>query len=380
MALALPSSLSRPLPILVSATALFLVLAACGDDEPDAAAPDDDAGTDDEAELVQVDYFLPFLRSIAFWPTHVAEEVGYFAEEGLSVESEATDGSSFVVQQVTAGSAEFGIAVAEPILLGAEQSDEFTSVYEFLTGNVFDLWVLDDSEVQQVSELPQGSQIIIEDLAGGDVPGLNVLLDRNGLTVGADVDYVPAGDNTALQAQMLADGEADAINISWNRRVGVELALLDQGIEMRCLTCDEAEALGSESVIVSNDFLEQNHDLVVGHGRALAKATLFGQTNPEAALEIMRTVNPEEHEDEEYTTLYFDRAIDIMTPRSPQDEYGWHDPDAWQRSMELLLVEDIPEGLSEPLDVSSLINNDLVAEYNDFDHDEVIQQAEEWSQ
>ena len=78
-----------------------------------------------DGEATKVAYLLPFRRSIAFWPVHLAEELGYFEEEGLSVASESTDGSSFVVQQVAADAAEFGIATSDPILLGFEQSPNF---------------------------------------------------------------------------------------------------------------------------------------------------------------------------------------------------------------------------------------------------------------
>jgi NitT/TauT family transport system substrate-binding protein len=297
----------------------------------------------------------------------------------LRVTSEATDGSSFVVQQVAANSAEFGIATAEPVLLGYEQNENFQSVYEFLTGNVFDTWVVADSPVQTLDDLEPGDAIAIKDLAGGEVPGLNVQLRGVGLEPDVDVEYVQFGENTGLGATLLADQEAAAMTISWNSLVGVDVALQESGIELRCITCDASTSLGSESVIVPNEFLEQNEDLVIAHGRALAKATLFGATNPEAALAIMNEVNPEEQVDAAYAEAYFTKAVEIMQPREPEGLYGWHDQDAWTRSMELLLAPDIPSGLPNEVDIDALVNNDLAEAYNEFDHDAVIQQAEEWT-
>lgn len=387
--------LSREGALLNLTAILGLVVAACGGGgggttttlqtaEPTTSveatttsSPDVSTSTSAAPAVTEVSYFLPFLRSIAFWPTHLAEELGYFEEEGLAVTSEATDGSSFVVQQVAAGNADFGIATADPVLLGFEQTQNVISVYEYLTGNVFDLWVLDSSPVQAIADL-DGQVVAVKDLAGGEIPQLNVLLKNAGLEPGVNVDLLPVGESAATAADALSNGDVSAFMVSWNSLVATRVALDAQGEQLRCITCNAELALGSEVVVVSADFLESNRDLVVGQGRALAKATLFGETNPDAALAIMATVNPEEQADPEFAAAYFDAAIFVTTPRQPTNLFGWHDVAAWERSMNNLLAPDVPTALSGEVDLSVLINNDLVEEYNDFDHDAVIRQANEY--
>jgi NitT/TauT family transport system substrate-binding protein len=325
----------------------------------------------------EVAYLLPFLRSIAFWPVHVAEEVGYFEEEGLSVASEATDGSSFVVQQVAAGNAEFGIATADPVLLGYNSSPTFQLVYDFLTGNVFDLWTVADSGVASIADL-DGKVVAVKDLSGGEVPGLEIALEKAGLTPGGNVQIQPIGEEPAIQAEALRSGQVAAFMVSWNSLVGVRHALEAEGVELVCLTCESDQLLGSEGVIVPQAFVDSNPELVAGAGRALAKATLFGETNPDAAMAILATVNPEEQTDPELAETYFNAALEITAPRPPDMLYGEVDEEAWARSMELLQSPDLPSGLPGPVDLEALINNDFVADYNDFDHDAVIEQANNW--
>jgi NitT/TauT family transport system substrate-binding protein len=352
---------------------LALVLAACGGGDDDGGG-----GSGGSAEPVgKITILLPFSRSIAFWPVHVAEEQGYFKDAGLDVTSEATDGSSFVVQQVAAGKSPVGIAVAEPVLLGFEQNGNFQSVYDLLTGNVFDLWVLSDSPVQQIGDIPKGSAIALKEQSGGEVPRLNAALEGAGLKPGTDVDYTYFGENPSVAANLLATGKADALEISWNSLVGVQLALQEQGKELRCVTCDSSSSLASESVIVSKQFLADHKDVVEKLGRAMAQATLFGQTNPDAALAIMKKVNPEEQTDPAYAKAYFAAALDIMKPRQPQNQYGWQDPAAYQRSMDLLLTPGIPAGLTGKIDLNEVINNDLVNAFNDFDHEAVVEAAKQ---
>jgi NitT/TauT family transport system substrate-binding protein len=304
--------------------------------------------------------------------------MGYFKEEGLNVSVEAADGSSFVVQQISAGKAPVGNAVTEPELLGYAQNPTFVSFYDFLTGNGFDLWVRDDSSIQSLKDIPKGSKVAIKDDKGGDIPRLNVELQKAGLNPGSDIQYNQFGENAALGADMLAKKQVAALEVSWNSMVGIKVALEKQGVKVRCITCNSEDAYAGESMIVTKDFLSKNKKAVEGIGRALAKATLFGQTNPEALTAIMKTINPEEQSDPEYTKAYIEAAIEIMKPRQPKDQYGWQDPAAYQRNVDLLLDPSIPQGLSKPVDLNAFIDNSMVDAFNDFDHDAVVKQAKEW--
>jgi NitT/TauT family transport system substrate-binding protein len=342
-----------------------------------AAAGGGDGGGQSEGGVTKVTYLLPFDRSIAFWPIHLAEELGYFKEEGLEVSSEPTDGSSFVVQQLAAGGAQFGVATAEPALLGYSRNENFTSVYELLTTNVFDTWVLEDSPVQSFNDLGKGTKLAVEDLAGGEIPGLNVRFKGMGLEPGTDVEFVQFGDSTALAADMLAKKQVNAMTIDWLNKIGVALALERSGVKLRCITCSSAEALASESIFVNNEFLEQNRELVEGHGRALAKASVFGYANPDAVMAIMKKVNPEEQVDAEFAKAYLAAALDIMRPWEGQQP-GWHNKDAWRRTMQTLMVPEAPERLEAEVDIDKMVNNDHVGAYNDFDKAAVEQQAKDY--
>jgi ABC-type nitrate/sulfonate/bicarbonate transport system substrate-binding protein len=174
---------------------------------------------------------------------------------------------------------------------------------------------------------------------------------------------------------MLATKKAAAMEISWNSLVGVEQALKDQGVQLRCVTCTETETAAAESVIVNKDFLNRYKDAVTKLGRAIAQGTLFGATNPDAALAIMKKVNPEEQVNADFAKAYFTKAVDIMKPRQPNNQYGWQDPAVYQRSMDLLLTPNIPAGLTSKIDLGAFVDNSLVPAYNQFDHDAVVNDA-----
>ena len=68
---------------------------------------------------------LSYIPSVQFFPPLVAEGLGYFAEEGLDVDVQPSEGSSFVVQQVVGGNVDTGLPASQAILLGFRQSPDF---------------------------------------------------------------------------------------------------------------------------------------------------------------------------------------------------------------------------------------------------------------
>lgn len=378
----------RPLRLLTAVLAVALVAGACGDgneggDDNEAdRTPDASGGTTEAeppAESEQVTVLLSFQQGISFWPLHVADELGYFEEAGLDVNIEVADGSPFVVQQVSAGNEPFGVPIPEPAMLGFEQNPSFVSIYEFLTGNSFNLWVREDSPIQSLDDLEPGAKVGITRQSGGDIARLTVALQKAGLDVGSTVTFTEFGFNPAVAADLLQTQDADVISISWNMFVGAKLALAEEGVDVRCLTCTDEEQYAAESIIVTKDFLDENRSAVEGFGRALAKATLFGETNPEAAIEIMKKVAPEEQTDPAYTKAFFEAALDITSPRPEKDQYGWQDPTVYQRSMEVMLDPENPQGLPSEIDLEAFLDNSMVDAYNDFDHEAVEQQAASWT-
>src|SRR5690606_38616772 len=106
-------------------------------------------------------------------------------------------------------------------------------------------------------------------------------------------------------------------------------------------------------------FLEQNGDAVGRLGRALAKATLFAQTNPDAAVQILAEVNPEGSTDLDQLRASLDVAIEAIAPAEGQP-YGDNDVAAWQSLVDGMLLPGSQSGLNAPIDPAELVDNALV--------------------
>jgi len=317
---------------------------------------------------------LPFKVGITFFPISVANELGYLRDEGIDLDLQVANGSSAVVQQVAAGNAEIGVILAPNTLLGFSEGVKYKAFYDFLTKNSFDVKVIESSPINRPADL-KGKRIGTIDLTRGDLPLLRAELQRAGLNPQRDVQVVALGFNMALHAQALKEGRVDALNISWNNSVGVESA----GVKLKCVTCDEEFQLASETTVAPDGIFQQDRRYIIGFGRAMAKATLFAETNPDAAIAIMKKVAPQEQTDPAFTKTFFAAALNIMKPRRP-GKYGLQDIGGWERLQDFMTapVEGQPTGLATKVNVNQLVTNELVEEFNKFDVEAVRKQAMEY--
>ena len=314
---------------------------------------------------------LPFRVGITFFPISVAHELGYLKDEGFDLDLQVANGSSAVVQQLAAGNAQFGVILAPNTLLGFAEGVNYKAFYDFLTKNTFDVKVLPESPIKKLADL-KGRNIGTIDLTRGDLPLLRAQLQRAGLNPQRDVTFVALGPTMSLHAQALKEGKVQALNLSWNNTVSVEAA----GGKLRCITCDSQDLeLASETTVATDAVYRQDRRYVVGLGRAMAKATLFAETNPDAAIAIMKKVAPQEHTDPAYTKVFFNAALDIMKPRKP-GKYGLSDPGGWERLQEFMSIPtEGATGMTKKVDVRQLVTNELVDEMNNFDAEAVRRQA-----
>src|SRR5262249_14595584 len=246
--------------------------------------------------------------------------------------------------------------------------------HAFVTKPSYDVQVVESSATNRPADL-KGQRVGPLVLTRGDLPLLRAELQRAGLDPQRDVQVVALGFNMALHAQALKDGRVDALNISWNNSVSVGAV----GVKLKCITCDEQFQLASETTVAPDGIFQQDRRYIIGFGRAMAKATLFAETNPDAAIAIMKKVAPQEHTDAAFTKKFFAAALAIMKPRQP-GKYGLQDIGGWDRLQDFMAApgEGQATGLQSKVDVRRVGANEVVDEFNKFDVEAVRKQAMEY--
>lgn len=320
------------------------------------------------AEKIQL--LLP-VRGTAAYPAYIAKQVGYFEEEGLDVEVVPGKGSTYVVQQVAAGTVPVGLGVPGAILPAVARGQKIKFFYTYAVKSLFDLVVLEDSPVKAVPDL-RGKTVGVTDLGGGEVPLVRALLAAANLTPGETVTLLPIGDKVPTILAAFRDGKVQAFAGNANDLVW----LYQAGFKPRSLS-GEFRDLPASGLFATEKVFTERRDMLVKVGRAMAKATLFGMTNPDGASALMAKLFPDQFQNMEGGRAFYRVYLDLSTPQRRQGGeplFGYAMPEGWERLQKVFLSGDKPL-LAKPVDLAPLVTGDLVPEINRFDHDKVRQQA-----
>jgi NitT/TauT family transport system substrate-binding protein len=339
------------------AATLATVLAACSSD----------GGDGSNGDATQIRFGIPTQMGANNSPMAVAEHMGYFADEGLDVEIVNTTDSVSIIQGVDSGSLEIGSTPPEQLWQSIENGGDVQLVYNYIREQTGSIAVRADSGIESLEDL-EGAAIGQSSLGSSNLQLSNGILASVGFTEDEDFTNVAVGVGAAA-LQALDTDRIQALSL-WDTEYA---AFEENGAELTYLTTPEVASLFSTTYFTSSDYLEENSDAVAGFGRAVARATLFTATNPEAALRIM-------YEDEQLATdlVSLERRIDLLLAGDPEanDSWGAYTAEAVESWAAFALDSAL---ISSPIDAVSHVGNGLVDQYSDFDGDAVIAEAEEWT-
>lgn len=323
--------------------ALMLVAAfvvACGDDEE---KPAQSNSGDDSAQLTKQPLLLSSSFGLYFLPIQVAVDQGYFEDEGLDVEVQETDGSSFVTQQVIAGNADFGVAGAPTDIIAFARDPNIRALSCIESQSIFSIYVPADSDIQTVDDL-DGKSIGITEKGGGEEPMVTSVISENDL----DTKVVPVGQETALLVRTLQDGQVAAFSSSIGTRTSIEAEL-----DLREITPQKYRTTPGDCMISTADVLAEKPEVAEGLMRAITKGIYFSFENPEVALEIGCTIAPEQCEGQQgYSKSLVDKMMVLMQPTEKGSVPGKIEVPGWELTRDLLASTGT---LDEPVDIDDLI-------------------------
>ena len=277
---------------------------------------------------------VPNPSAITWAPMWAAIGEGYFEQEGLSLSVEAVDGSSQVLQAMSAGQAQIGAPGPGPVLNARTRGIDVVFFYNLYPKSVFGLLVKADSGRESVEDL-RGQVIGVGTADGAEVSFAQAILTDAGMTQGEDYTFLPVGDGgTAAVAFLRGDVEAYAGAVS-------DAAILaSRGLDLNEITPAEYLGFFGNGYAVLQSYMDENPAVVAGFGRALVKGMRFmsDPANKDQALAHMAAGNPQEGEDRDFAGALLDAVIERMTPTDAfmDKGFGYQPPEhweAWQQSL-----------------------------------------------
>lgn len=339
--------------ISAATVAAALALSACG------------GSAGGSADLTEVVFAQPVPQSVIQWPSYVADELGYFAEEGIKL-TLAPSGDISMAAFVTNGTALVSAAGATEVLFATREGADVQVVMDWWTRSAEGVVTMDESPLRSAEDLDGHKVGVASD---EDRAFLAAALGAVGIDP-ANVETVITGGALSSVAAALRDGTIDAFAGATSDFA----ALRGAGINVRDITPEALAATPASSMVVTGKSLTENRELIVGFLRAYAKATHAGLANPEALRAMSIELVPDEWRDEESGDALTEVVLVNATP-DDMSRIGDVRMSVWEDAQrELLNVGE----LTEAQDLTQILDDSLIADANDFDRAEVDAEMAKW--
>jgi NitT/TauT family transport system substrate-binding protein len=315
--------------------ATALVGAGCGGDDDAGSGGASDAAPKASAseETRSVELLLSFPLGAVWLPLIVAQEQGYFTEEKLNVKFQETEGTQYVIQQLTAGNADIGFASAGGATLAYAKDPSLRVLGCKEQRNIFSVEVPEDSPIKDISELA-GKKIGIGDEGSGEGQMLKAIEKDFNLKM----QYLPLGNNAPqLAVDALKNGKIAAFSAGYSPIALVEAA----GVKLRDITPERYEPMPANCLLVRQSVLEDPDERAVAVKivRSLSRGARFATANPDAALDLVCKGVPEQCQGEQrdsFAKVQVEQTIEHMQPIEGGPPLQVN-PKGWDISADLLV-------------------------------------------
>lgn len=290
------------------------------------------------ADLTSVRVALDWTPNTNHTGIYVAKELGFFADEGLSVEV-IQPGPTVSIQLVATNKTEFGISMQEYVTMARAQGIPVVSVATIFQHNTSGFAAPKETGIQSAKDFEHkryagwGSALeevmirTVMEMEGGDFDTVSL------------VNIGTIGFATAARRNF---ADFYWIFYGW---AGIHAQL--EGIEFTYLPLIEmAEVLDyyTPLIMVSEELIETQPDLIRLFVRAVRRGYIYAILNPDAAADILLKFAPElDRELVKASQLWLaEQALDDV------DRWGWQEASVWKRFADWALENELIDTAIDP--------------------------------
>jgi NitT/TauT family transport system substrate-binding protein len=304
----------------------------------------------------------------------IPEYLGYYRQEGLTLEFFPLGPNTVVMEQIASKRIEFATGVPTVQLPVVAKGEKLPTLnfFEFTYPFKYGLAVLPKNAVTGLADL-KGKTVGVSSLGLTDYPVLKLILKRNGIDPDKDISILAVGEGV-IGGQALQRGAIDAL-FSYDTQFGQIEAV---GIPMRYVTLPKnVPNIGGFYLATRLETLREHREWAVGVGRGVAKGQVFIRENPKAAAYAFLQMFPEAAPKASTLEQQLNAIMMPITKRSPF--FSSYDPNIkkWGEMSATEFKEEIDfMGLNDKVaDAAGLFTNELIDEINAFDQEKIREQA-----
>ena len=300
--------------------------------------------------------------------------LGFWKEAGLDVEVNPTSGSTQAVQLVAAGTSHFTMATVEPLIIGKQKGAKLVAVYNHVREPIYTVAVTTDSAIKSLADV-KGKRIGVLSLSSGAVPFSKAMLASVGIEPERGVTWLPTGIGQQ-SVHAVKSGQVDAIAY-WDWGYAI---MENAGLQFRHFVTDDTKNVLSLAIVAHEDFVAANPEATMKFAQAIAKATLFTITNPEAAVRIHWEKYPQSKPAGIPEDQALREAVHVLKARLEKykianrqiPKWGAFTPQEWNATQDFLVNSKL---ITEKRDVSTYYTDKFIDAVNAFDQQAVIERA-----
>jgi NitT/TauT family transport system substrate-binding protein len=343
----------------LAASSFGLLLAACGGDDEEPSGDTAAGGTGQAGERATVRWISPrgTLDVMDDYNLWVPIEQGYFDELNLDVEliagpgGNATASATFVAEN----QADMGYPSPGVLTSSIDSGVAVKSVWEMISGQVFNFSLPEDSEITDVTQLEGKTMSVL-------TAGWKVIVDPILVEVGVDPDSIKYLESGPQWNQVVSQGRADA-GLAWE---GLRAQLKGQGLKLKYLLGSEFSEGPSNSYVVRRADLddETQRDVFARFFQGVVMGMTFAKVNPQAAAQITYRQRPDLAATLE-PQLALESMIELATAYGTEERegngFGYHPVDAWESYIQN--IADLGQ-IQKVLPVDDVVTNEFVEPAN----------------
>lgn len=315
---------------------LVLLLAACGGNEPDSSQGSE------EKKLEEVSIMLDWYPNAVHSYLYVAQENGYFEEEGIKVDIQFPANPTDPLTLTAAGKVTLGLYYQPDVIMArANENVPVKSIASIVRSPLNHTIIPADSSIQSPKDL-EGKTV-----GYPGIPLNEALLKTIVTNDGGDMDKVKMIDvGFELNSSLVTEKVDAVIGAYINHEVPV---LKHQGFETRYFNpVDYGVPAFNEIVLVTGDETwEKEKEAIQAFWKAAKKGYEFMKDNPEEALSIL--LNNQDKANFPLEEVVEKESLEILLPKMEEDgvEFGVQDEPSWivvaEWLKEMKLIEKVPE-------------------------------------
>lgn len=322
--------------------------------------------------IVQGGASVPY---IGFLPLYVGQQAGLFKEEGLEVEVRYSSGAPQGTQVTAANQADAAVVTVEPSINGYDKGIRGKIFSRINNELIYYIAVPEDSPIKSVEDL-KGKKIGVASFGSAAVPVVRSILRAGGIEPQSDT-ILPVGVMDQAMAA-LRSGNVQALGLY----DGIYFALERAGVKLRYFKHPTLATFGNTGLFASDETIKTKKDDLCKFGRAFAKASLFAETNPEAAVRLYWKAVPAAKRGADDAEALRNGLVEVAPMLTvfnvgfpPSAMYGTIDRAAFEKYMELNKQEGVLTAIPP---VDAIVTKDFVECINKFDGDAVRKIARDW--